>query len=140
MKTNLIFILIFILSCNQPDNNLKSDNATNNCIDSGQDKPQNSVWKGKNSEICITFEKDKLFLWFSYLGQCVYEFPMNKGNNKFEVFWKINEDCVFESGLKKTYGLNKYPKDNEIFMVLELIDVTTINVSYNYPEWIEKFN
>jgi len=65
---------------------------------------------------------------------------MNKGNNKFEVFWKINEDCVFESGLKKTYGLNKYPKDNEIFMVLELIDVTTINVSYNYPEWIEKFN
>jgi hypothetical protein len=86
----------------------------------------------------LSFEKGKLY--YSYNPQCVYWYPIECKNNKMIMYWDYNEDCVFNRGLKKTYGLSKYPRKGTPFASFNLVNDSTLNVEYYYPEWVKKIN
>lgn len=99
------------------------------------------IWGNGEDGFDLTFEQSKLILWFGFLGQCIYEFPVKIENDKLLiVYWDIIEDCVFESGLKNKFGLVKYPRIGDKFMSLKLANDSTLKVKYFFPEWIHKFN
>lgn len=97
------------------------------------------VWSS-NGDMDLTFKQTKMNLWITFMGQCIYEFPIKIENGELFVLWIPNEDCIFESSFKKTFGLTDYPKRRSKFMSLKLINDSTLESTYYFPRWVERFN
>lgn len=112
---------------------------TNNIYDVANDSAR--IWGNGEDGFDLTFEHSKLILWFGFLGQCIYEFPIKIENDKsLIVYWDTDGDCVFESGLENKFGLAKRPRAGDKFMSLKLANDSTLKVKYFFPEWVGKFN
>jgi len=98
------------------------------------------IWGNGEDGFDLIFEHSKLTLWFGFLGQCTYEFPVKIENDKLVVYWDTIEDCVFESGMKNKFGLIKYPHTGDKFMSLKLINDSTLKANYFFLDWVNKFN
>lgn len=86
----------------------------------------------------LCFEKNKVNFFFT--PKCVYSYKMKLEKDKLIFFWDYNSDCDFDRGLKKSYGVNKKPVVNSPFAEFLLINDTTLQVKYYYPEWVNEIN
>ena len=102
-------------------------------------------WAPKNagyrSYMCeITLHKITVLYW--YHGQCGYDyFTYLTSDTTIDVVWSYRSDCILNMDfLEKSNGVKKYPKLGDIFATLTLVNDTTIEAKYDFPEWAKRFN
>lgn len=144
----LIFLLpLFLIGC--LESKKKQNSISEDSSDLGIQKNSISIldvmndslfiWHG-GSSFAITFEEENLYYFF-YLS-CVYTFPTKVNLNKEAIvaYWDLKPNCIYDIGLKKTFGLKRYPKIGKPFVSFFLENDSTLNAIYEFPEWVEKFN
>jgi len=88
----------------------------------------------------ITLHEITALYW--YHGQCAYYyFTYLTSDTTIEVLWSYRTDCISNMDfLEKSNSIKKYPKRGDTFATLTLVNDTTLNVKYNFPEWCKKVN
>jgi hypothetical protein len=84
------------------------------------------------------FHQDSLSV--SYSPECWLQFPLKTENNKIIVYWNDFIDTKYDFNIVKT--VNKIDKKyiGKPFMVLELVNDTTLKATYPIPELRRKIN
>lgn len=104
-------------------------------------------WAPKQSDtavywVRIVFQND--FAVYQFHGQCIYWFFTNHyytNTDKIELLWSYKTDCLLSMDfLRKSNGVNLFPKTGEVFCEYSLLNDTIIEVKYNFPLWAEKIN
>lgn len=101
-----------------------------------------STWvelKDSSASLAIHFmEKDILSI--SYSPECWLMFPYKLDDNKIIVSWDNNIDTKYNFDIVK--AINKTDKKyiGKTFMVLELVNDTTLKATYPIPDLIRKIN
>lgn len=94
-----------------------------------------------HSYMCdITLHKISVLYWFH--GQCAYDyFTYQTSDTTIDVQWLYRSDCILNMDfLDKSNGVKKHPKLGDKFATLTLINDTSIQVNYYFPQWVEKVN
>lgn len=88
----------------------------------------------------ITLHETTALYW--YHGQCAYDyFTYVISDSSLQVLWSYRKDCVLNMDfLDKSNDIKKYPKHGEVFATMKLINDSTLNVKYNFPDWTKKIN
>lgn len=96
------------------------------------------LWRTKDI-LWVFFEKGKVYFDFSV--SCGYWYKTHYVNKQKIVFdWDYNEDCTYDIGMKKTFGVSKVPIKGKPFGEFILMNDTTMKINYYYTEWVEKIN
>lgn len=101
-----------------------------------------STWvelKNGSASLAIHF-MEKNILSISYSSECWLMFPYKLDNNKIIVSWDNNIDTKYNFDIVK--AINKTDKKyiGKTFMVLELVNDTTLKATYPIPDLIRKIN
>jgi hypothetical protein len=159
MKTGYILCLcICLVSCltktgtEKPDLITEKKEQTNDTviktINTARRLPQVKEIRQLNEDTCsiswyggglfsLCFERNKVNFFFT--AQCLYWYKTKLEKDKLIFFWSYNEDCVFDRGLKRNYGVTK-PAVGTPFGEFALLNDTTLKVKYYYPNWVKKVN
>lgn len=83
---------------------------------------------------------EKNTISISYSPECWLMYPYTLRDNKIMVFWDNNIDTKYDFDIVKT--VNKIDKKylGRMFMVLELVNDTTLRATYPIPDLIKKIN
>lgn len=78
-------------------------------------------------------------------GQCIYFFftytTDAQDYQQVQLEWTYKTDCLLNmSFLEKANGAKLYPKHGDIFAIYRLLNDTTLDVEYKFPEWVQKVN
>jgi hypothetical protein len=101
-----------------------------------------SIWVNKQGEsfsLALHFQyKDTLAV--SYSPECWLTYPYKMENDKIVVYWENNIDTKYDFELVK--AINKIDKKyiGKPFMVLELVNDTTLNAVYLEEDLVKKIN
>jgi hypothetical protein len=128
---------------------LKNNGAINNTVNITKHPPLINKISQLNEDTCsiqwyggglfsLCFKRNKVSFFFT--PQCIYWYKTKLENNKLIFFWAYNADCVFELAINKGYGVKKEPKVNSPFGEFVLVNDTTLQVKYYYPDWVKKVN
>ena len=102
-----------------------------------------STWvelKDNSASLAIHFMEKNNILSISYSPECWLMFPYKLDDNKIIVSWDNNIDTKYNFDIVK--AINKTDKKyiGKTFMVLELVNDTTLKATYPIPDLIRKIN
>lgn len=95
-------------------------------------------WIGGESAPWIIFTDDSLS--YVYYGQCAYLYPVSIINGEIVMYWSYNMDCVFDAKLDTTFNLKRSPQVGKPFARFRLTNDSTLAVTYEYPQWVKRYN
>jgi hypothetical protein len=108
-----------------------------------QDNKSNAWVEHKDSSASLALHfnlsyKDTLSI--SYSPECWLMYPFKTDNNKIIVYWDNFIDSKYDFDILK--AMNKIDKKHigKPFMILELVNDTTLKATYSMPELIRKIN
>ena len=84
------------------------------------------------------FHHDSLSV--SYSPECWLKFPLKTENNKIIVYWNDFIDTKYDFNIVKTVNMIDKKYIGKPFMVLELVNDTTLKATYPMPELRSKIN
>lgn len=105
------------------------------------------IWSSKQSDsrrywVRLVFQEE--FAVYQFHGQCIYWFFTNHyktGADKIELLWSYKTDCVLDMKfLRGSKSDKNYPKPGDAFCTYRLVNDSTMQVEYNFPEWAKKIN
>lgn len=86
----------------------------------------------------VHFEKNKVFFLFNF--KCNYWYPTKVNKQKILFYWAQNSDCDFDRGLNRKFEGIANPSKDKPFGQFELINDTTLQLKYFYPDWRNRIN
>ena len=101
-----------------------------------------STWvelKDSSASLAIHF-MEKNILSISYSPECWLMYPYKLDDNKIIVAWDNNIDTKYDFDIVKTINKTDKKYIGKTFMVLELVNDTTLKATYPIPELIRKIN
>ena len=159
-----IFTLCFLTSCDSSSNNkasLKDTTFAVSSTDSQQQREKVSfrnvseviayqkpgVWAnvGKDSSISCTlfFSMDssiKNTLSVEYSSECWLFFPYKDSSDRIVVYWDKNIDTKYDFDIVKKVNHIDKKYMRKPFMILELVNDTTLGATYPFPDIIKSLN
>ena len=79
-------------------------------------------------------------LCIEYSAECWVMFPFKTSSNNITVYWDKIVDSKYDFNIVKTIAKIDPKYSGKPFMILELINDTTLTAKYPYPELIKKLN
>lgn len=101
-----------------------------------------STWvelKDSNASLAIHFMK-KNTLSISYSPECWLMFPYKLNDNKIIVSWDNNIDTKYNFDIVRAINKTEKKYIGKTFMILELVNDTTLKATYPIPGLIRKIN
>ncbi len=100
--------------------------------------PNSIAWTDGGSFYLLIFEPNKVHFIFN--PTCAYWFPSKIKENEIIFYWEMNEDCIFNRGLSKTFQNIENPEIGKPFGKIKLLNDSTLFIDYYYTDWIKKIN
>ena len=95
-------------------------------------------WTDAGSFWWLYFEPGKVS--FDFNPSCGYWFTTKLEKGKIVFYWAQNMNCNIHRGLDATFKNIQSPKIGKAFGEIYLINDTTIQIVYNYKDWVRKVN
>lgn len=130
----------------QNENSLRSANTTQqksiskNPTNIDNRKRTVAYWYSKDNYYPNLYFGERDTLWLAFDGQCEYGFPFKIEDDSIIAYWARIEDCTHDIGITKSFGLKDKPSNGKPFLILKLINDTTLRAQYRYQHWINLFN
>ena len=100
-----------------------------------------SYWRNQtNGYPALHFSESRDTVRFEFNGQCDYSYPIKTMGDQTFLMWDTIENCTYGIGIKNTFGLKDHPIVGKPFVRLDLVNDSTLEATYLYPEWTGKFN
>lgn len=153
--------LLYCLGCNSsekpiPRQTVNDTNTKRENIPSDSVRPkamsigdlQKFVWSPDHPDttgyLCEMRFADEYAMNFFH-GQCIYFFftytTYAQDYQQVRLEWTYKTDCLLNmSFLEKGNGAKRHPKHGDIFAIYRLLNDTTLDVEYKFPEWVTKVN
>ncbi len=128
---NYLFLLLFFISCSINSKNAVTNSRNLNVKYLLKDN-RSLLWHGGGIDL-LCFNKGRVEFYFT--PQCMYSFKTKFENNKLEIIWDYNVDCVSDVKFKINND-DLSPKNGMIFAEVKLLDSTNLFIDYHYDEWI----
>jgi len=84
--------------------------------------------------------KDTLFLAAEYSPECWLSFPCKISSNEITVYWDKIIDTKYDFDIVKAINEVSNEYNGKPFMILKLINDTTLEATYSIPELTKKIN
>lgn len=70
----------------------------------------------------------------------MYVYPVKAKNKTITVYWDMVENCTHLTGIRKKFRIKTAPIKGQPFMTLTLINDSTLESAYLFPEWTDSVN
>lgn len=97
-------------------------------------------WLSINYYPNLNFAHKKNTVTIEFNGQCQYNYPVIAKGKLITVYYDLKEDCTSNIGVKESFGLMKRPKKGMPFIILTLVNDSTLEANNLYKNWGDSIN
>jgi hypothetical protein len=156
MKQFLISLsLVSIYSCSnvpQPDANrsissdskIANDSIVVKNIEAYVSDTSYYHWRSRKTDSTsysssIIFHKGRAA--YAYHGQCIYTYTTRQITNDIDLLWSYEADCILDMDiLEKGNSIASFPKKGDRFATYQLVNNSTLQATYYFPDWVNRIN